>query len=60
MPDPPAPPASVQAQGSSAQGVPEGAPVPQAPEPDAQGFTGGGGGDNGGNQPQQQAVPPIQ
>jgi hypothetical protein len=60
MPDPPAPPTSVQAQGSPAQGVPEGAPVPQAPEPDAQGFTGGGGGDNGGNQPQQQAAPPIQ
>ena len=55
---PPQPPQPQDPQAAQqGQGVPEGAPVPQAPEPDAQGFTGGGGGDNGGNAPQPQQAP---
>ena len=68
MPQPPAPP-----QGATPEGGPASVQDPtgngngniaagQAPEPDAQGFTGGGGGDNGGNQPQPQQAPqpPLQ
>jgi hypothetical protein len=68
MPQPPAPP-----QGATPEGGPPSVQDPtgngngniaagQAPEPDAQGFTGGGGGDNGGNQPQPQQAPqpPLQ
>lgn len=68
MPQQPAPPEGA---------APEGGPPPvsdptgngggniapgQAPEPDAQGFTGGGGGANGGNAPQPQQPPqgPVQ
>jgi hypothetical protein len=68
MPQQPAPPSGA---------APEGGPPPvsdptgngggniapgQAPEPDAQGFTGGGGGANGGNAPQPQQPPqgPVQ
>ena len=68
MPQQPAPPSGA---------APEGGPPPvsdptgngggniapgQAPEPDAQGFTGGGGGANGGNVPQPQQPPqgPVQ
>ena len=55
---PPQPPQPQDPQAAQqGQGVPEGAPVPQSPEPDAQGFTGGGGGDNGGNAPQPQQAP---
>jgi hypothetical protein len=68
----PPPPEQPQAQGQAPQGPP---PVADptgngggnivagaAPEPDAQGFTGGGGGANGGNAPQPQQPPqgPLQ
>ncbi len=68
----PPPPEQPQAQGEAPQGPP---PVADptgngggnivagaAPEPDAQGFTGGGGGANGGNAPQPQQPPqgPLQ
>ena len=59
MPEQPAPPPRAGPEG---QGIPQGAPVPQSPEPGAQGFTGGGGGDNGGNAPPpppQQAPTPV-
>jgi len=59
MPEQPTP---APQPGPEGQVVPPGAPVPQAPEPDAQGFTGTGGGANGGNAPQPQAPPqgPVQ
>lgn len=56
MPEQPTP---APQPGPEGQEVPPGAPVPQAPEPDAQGFTGTGGGANGGNAPQPQAPPQV-
>lgn len=68
MPQPPAPP-----EGQAPEGGPPSVQDPtgngngniaagQAPEPDAQGFTGSGGGANGGNAPQPQQPPqgPVQ
>lgn len=68
MPQPPAPP-----EGQAPEGGPPSVQDPtgngngniaagQAPEPDAQGFTGGGGGANGGNAPQPDQPPqgPVQ
>ena len=62
MPEQPAPPPQAgPAQGGAEQGVPQGAPVPQAPEPDAQGFTGTGErlGANGSGAPVPQAPPQV-
>jgi len=68
MPQQPAPPEGEAPQGgpppvSDPTGNGGGNIAPgQAPEPDAQGFTGGGGGANGGNAPQPQQPPqgPVQ
>ena len=68
MPQQPAPPEGAAPQGgpppvSDPTGNGGGNIAPgQAPEPDAQGFTGGGGGANGGNAPQPQQPPqgPVQ
>ncbi len=63
MPPPPAP-SGAPVPGSPEQGVPAGAQVPQAPGPDAQGFTGTGErlGANGSGAPQPQEPPqgPVQ